>query len=434
MKVLILCNDFPPLNSIGAQRPYSWFRHLREFGIDPVVVTKNWKGHSATPLDVLRNATGDRRTTTEENEYGTIIRVPLEVMPYERMLLKHGDKRRSIRKMVTFIYRALSFVYSGFDPHRGILKAADAYIAANKVDGIIATGEPFQLFRHCYLLHKKFGLPWAADYRDGWRLNYVLGHSRDPLRKLLINWEFLFERKFLRTAGCIVTIDPVLGKALNSLHNKEVNVIYNGFDGYYDGPHEPPSSALPLTLNHTGTVTPGQRVEFLLQAVKELLSEQRLKPDELLVRFIGLDYFPEQLRRVLSFDSSLTRCITTSPRLPRAEVLKMNAEADYLVTLTEEKHTMINAKTYDYLAVQRPVLVVPGDKALLSNLVDELNAGESFYSLDALKRFLLEAVERKRRGETINAHPLRVEDALFYTRRRQTEELAAALRKCFKPA
>ena len=111
----------------------------------------------------------------------------------------------------------------------------------------------------------------------------------------------------------------------------------------------------------------------------------------------------------------------------------MNAEADYLVTLTEEKHTMINAKTYDYLAVKRPVLVVPGDRALLSNLVDELKAGESLYTVEALKQFLLEAIERKRRGKMIEPYPLRANEALFYTRRRQTERLAVALRKCFKP-
>jgi glycosyltransferase involved in cell wall biosynthesis len=358
LKVLILCNDFPPLNSIGAQRPYSWFRHLREFGIEPVVVTKNWKGHSATPVDVLRNATDHRDTVTEKREYGTVIRVPLEVLPSERMLLRHGDKRRVLRKTLTFTYRAASFVHSAFDAHRGILRAADAYMAANKVDGIIASGEPFQLFRHCYLLHKKHGVPWVADYRDGWRLNYVLDHSRDPLRKLLIKWEYLFERKFLRTAACIVTIDPVLAGSLKRLHNKTVSVVYNGFDGYYTGPHDAPTAGTPLTLNHTGTLTPGQRVEFLLQAVKELLAEQRVQPEELSLRFIGLDYFPEQCRRVLSFDPSVARCIVTSPRLPRPDVLKMNAESDYLVTLTEEKHTMINAKTYDYLAVQRPVLVL----------------------------------------------------------------------------
>ena len=33
MKALILCNDFPPINSIGAERPYSWFLYFKENGI-----------------------------------------------------------------------------------------------------------------------------------------------------------------------------------------------------------------------------------------------------------------------------------------------------------------------------------------------------------------------------------------------------------------
>mgnify|MGYP001445437583 FL=1 len=41
-KVLILAYDFPPYNSIGAQRPYSWLKYFNEFGFQPIIVTRHW--------------------------------------------------------------------------------------------------------------------------------------------------------------------------------------------------------------------------------------------------------------------------------------------------------------------------------------------------------------------------------------------------------
>ena len=40
-KVLILCNDFPPVNSIGAERPYSWYKYFHNSGYYPIIITKN---------------------------------------------------------------------------------------------------------------------------------------------------------------------------------------------------------------------------------------------------------------------------------------------------------------------------------------------------------------------------------------------------------
>ena len=52
-KVLILCNDFPPVNSIGADRPYSWYNYFREFNIYPVIITKNWISDGNTQFNKI---------------------------------------------------------------------------------------------------------------------------------------------------------------------------------------------------------------------------------------------------------------------------------------------------------------------------------------------------------------------------------------------
>jgi hypothetical protein len=432
MKVLILCNDFPPLNSIGAQRPFSWYRYLKQYGIEPVVITKNWKGHSSTPQDVLKNA-GQEDVVKEVSEVGTIIRVPFIIQPPERMLLKHGENYKPVlRKFLTFIYRLLSFPISYFDVHRNIYKEARKILRQEHFDGIIATGEPFILFKYCYYLNKEFNIPWIADYRDGWKLNYVRNQQKGNLLKFMRWWEVFFENKYLRTASCITSIDPLLGGNLSSLHHKPLEVVYNGFDNFYSGAPGTVTPHPPLTLNHSGTITPEQRAEVLLQAVKELLEEGLIKEDEILIRFIGLAYFSDRNKRVLDFDSRVSKTIITTPRISREEVLKSNSEADYLITFSERRNKMLNAKTYDYLAVKRPILIIPNDESILSELVEKLHAGSSPRDVKELKVLLLNAIQQKRDGKTIPAPALTEKDALFYTREKQAMRLAEVMKKYFK--
>jgi hypothetical protein len=42
-KVLILAYDFPPYVSVGGLRPHAWYNYLKEFGVEPIVVTRQWE-------------------------------------------------------------------------------------------------------------------------------------------------------------------------------------------------------------------------------------------------------------------------------------------------------------------------------------------------------------------------------------------------------
>ena len=66
LKALILCNDFPPINSIGSERPYSWFLYFKVNGIDPIVVTKNWINEANSPEEKVSNF----KKTTERVKIG----------------------------------------------------------------------------------------------------------------------------------------------------------------------------------------------------------------------------------------------------------------------------------------------------------------------------------------------------------------------------
>ena len=147
MKVLILAYDFPPFVSVGALRPYSWFRYLGEFGIEPVVITRQWANHYGDERDYI--APSDTpRVEVEESGFGTIVRTPYAPNLSNRLLLSAGPTRnRLVRKLITAWYEIGQY-YATIGPKAELYLAARRYLMEHKVGAIIATGEPFVLFKY----------------------------------------------------------------------------------------------------------------------------------------------------------------------------------------------------------------------------------------------------------------------------------------------
>ena len=73
----------------------------------------------------------------------------------------------------------------------------------NTVDAIIATGDPFVLFKYASSLSKKFNIPWIADYRDPWTGN------KNRSEMFFDNY---WERRFLANVTAMTTVSEFLKK------------------------------------------------------------------------------------------------------------------------------------------------------------------------------------------------------------------------------
>jgi hypothetical protein len=419
MKALILCSDFPPLNSIGAQRPYSWYRYFKKFGIDVTVITKNWSGNSATIENVLSKSPINE-VSYETSEYGKIIRVPHIQTLVDCLFLKYGDRKFVlVRKFLSFLFKSLSFTCFFFDKHRNIYYEAKKYLRKNHVNYIITTGEPFILFKYGYLLKKEFHFQWVADYRDGWYLdhNVVFGNIFNRFNR---TFEFYYERKYINRSDLIQTVDPVLAGKLSALFKQEVKVVYNGFDTFYSKTRKTPT-CLPLTFTHTGTLFKGQRIEFLLDVLYELDSENLISSSDIKFNFIGIKFNMASIERISKYKHLLNKYFYCTERIDRNESIKICAESDYLLNFTQRDYSILYAKTYDYLSVKRPILVIPGDNGLLSDLILKNNIGHVFYSASLLKQFIIDNLKLKKEGKSIPDISYDESAISFYTREKQTE-------------
>src|SRR5436190_22080940 len=103
MRVLILAHDFPPLNSIGARRPNSWFNYFKEFGVAPIIITKSWDPNSGSVREILSHE-GNEEVVVEDLPQGKIIRVPIRKILPERIYAHYGEERWTLfRKFLSLI-------------------------------------------------------------------------------------------------------------------------------------------------------------------------------------------------------------------------------------------------------------------------------------------------------------------------------------------
>lgn len=187
-KLLIIAYDYPPYVSVGGLRPHSWFKYFNQFGVYPIIVTRQWDNKYQNSLDYI--APSQTNEVVEEVfDNGTIIRTPYKPNLANRLLLKHGNNRfRVIRKLVSAYYEIMQYMLF-VGPKAGLYHAAKTYLKNNKVDCIIATAEPFILFKYAAVLGKEFNTPWIADYRDPWSSN------RDVQKNILLKYWFYYLEK-----------------------------------------------------------------------------------------------------------------------------------------------------------------------------------------------------------------------------------------------
>jgi hypothetical protein len=217
-----------------------------------------------------------------------------------------------------------------------------------------------------------------------------------------------------------------MAEKLNKAVNRPVKIIYNGFEKFIEVASSQKSKT--LTIVHTGTLKNTQDVEFLLRAIKTLHNEGKIKAGDVKIIFLALEYEQVQLNRVLNFDESIRPYLETTPRLPKAKALEINASVDYGITFSDPNWSAIYAKTYDYVATKTPILVIPADNGLLDNFVKELNFGHSFKTTEELRAFIYNAVENKKNMSEFSKNNLNIEKALLYTRENQTKELAKIIK------
>ena len=420
--ILILAYDFPPFNSIGAQRPASWFKYLKKYGWSPIVITRHWDDTIKNSVDYIKPSK-NRSTTKQNKEEGELIQAPFNPNIRDRWILKYGLEKKVIqRKVLTFGHQFVKFSNPKTDSSYSIYQAADTYLASNIVDVILATGEPFILFKYATLLSKKYKIPWIADYRDCWTNNPSLKGAGKMDRWLNEKHFRKIEKKLIKSCKLITTAAPSYKNDIAVLYpKKNIEVVLNGYDVREQSAVVKPNRNK-FTISYAGIIYPHQKLETFLEGLKHFLKDKQ----DVEVYFYGLKFYPEMVERVNQSIAENVDCITFTERIPYEEIHTKLKESHLLLLLSAKNMNWLNAKIFDYLQANRKILLVENDRGILNQLIQDCNAGVTADTPEEVASLLEKYyLEFKTTGEvkqqTINHEQ--------YSRENQAKHLAKLLDK-----
>jgi len=379
-KILIISYHFPPNTAVGGLRIQGLAKYLREFGWEAIILTTALPDNSNTQFRVI------------QTPYYDVIGVwkkRFGLKPDEGVKKQFGiSTSKNKRSLVDFILTFLSEFIAYPDAQKGwynyAVEAGSELLSNESIDAMISSSKPETCHLIANKLKSKYKIPWIADLRDLWTKNYYYNYS--PIRKLR---EKRLEIKTLSKADALVTVSVYLAEKLSTLHKgKHIYVIPNGYD-----PDEMNISPVDLTtkftITHTGSLYQGKRDPAkLFEAIRDLISEEKLNPNEIEVRFYGPpeDWLENDIERY-----GLQNNVNWYGIIPRKVALEKQKESQLLLLLLwdhPEEIGVYTAKIFEYLAAQRPILAIGGPKGVVKDLLAETNAGVYATSVGDVKKAL----------------------------------------------
>lgn len=412
--VLILAYDYPPKISIGSQRPLAWFKYFNEFDLTPTVVTRFWEENNSDDISIRANR--DNKNSIEHFDSGNLIRSVYKPNLRDILLVRFGNNRFNfLRKALTVFYSVASHLSFSFDSTSSIYKSANEFIKNNKVHAIIATGEPFILFRYASKLSSSHNIPWIADYRDCWTTDNLRNQSF--LARIFNKFYFKkLEVKYLSNANLITTAAPSYKSKISQLSKNRIEIIYNGF---FEEIHNSPVKAETekFTISYAGTIYDFQPIELFINALKELDNKLNIK-----LNFYGIGKSKEDYLKQIQFNSIQLNIFN---KIPQEQLIKKIRHSNMLLLLASPEEERLAAKIFDYLPLDIPILLSINDNGILNSIISETESGIVCQNIDDIKTSINNTYTNWVNGlKCFNS-----KNYQKYTRRNQTKILANLIKE-----
>jgi glycosyltransferase involved in cell wall biosynthesis len=329
MKILIISEFFPSQNSIASGRPYSWANYLS-------------KKHSVTVI------------TTNKELYNVSMEYVKDCSMFNLIEI-NSITNNFIGKM------------------KWVLKSY-FLLRKNHYDIIISTSNPWQSHLIGYLLKKNMvNTKWITDFRDLWSINHYSNTDHISLSNRI--HKFL-EKNIIAKSDMITTVSQPLVEDMKKLHNeKEINVIYNGYEKFYNPKIK---SSKKITIVYTGTIYTQKRDPSpLFKAINELLKENKLKEDNIEVLFYGSRL--GDLEDIIQESNISTNIVKVMQEVSREESIKVQQNADLLLLLEWKdaiNKGILTGKLFEYMASGTPIISIGPDESFsASKVIKESNTG-----------------------------------------------------------
>lgn len=358
-KVLFIANQFPPMGGSGVQRSVKFVKHLRSFGYEPIVFTRE-----------IGNMPLKDETLLKDIPEGTEI---IRTKPWECSELK-GAMRIPGKVLSKFMIPDSARLW--FENSK---KKALEIIDKENIRLVYTTSAPYSdHLLGLYIKKQRPDVKWVVDFRDEWTNNpYTLDNPYNPIRtKIEKNMEY----SVLVTADMLITNTPVMRKNFvenNSLKGDNFFVIPNGYDeeDFKSFDLTKPQNDK-MTLVYTGALYGRRKPDTFFEALKQLKNENKIDGDKLLVKLIG-NYHKDKLQAQID-SYGLTKQFEIVGYVPHDVCIKHQLDADVLVLIEgtgRGADAFYTGKIFEYMNTGRPVLAILPENGAAADLVRESKIG-----------------------------------------------------------
>lgn len=362
-RILLVAQLAPPSPLSAARRTAGFAKHLGRRGHDVTVLCSNLSGGG--PVDGARRVVRTRDLMTSrfnwrKGQFAALQGTAQGSAPMPSKLEEWVIPDLAILSWVPFaLPRALAL-------HR-----------RQPFDVVWTSGPPPTTYLIGLALKRLHGVPWVADLRDGWRFERT--RTDFPLAAMRAADAWL-ERTLLGAADRLTTISrPMADDARTRLGQREAHTLSNGFDleelavvaggdGIPDGVLNPERHSL-LYTGRIGYV--GRSPEPILAGVRALKRRDPEAAARLEVVFAGPLRDGERAQIEAPDLAGTVRAVGA---FDRETTMRLQRRAGTLLLLTTGIRGETGQKLYEYLAADRPILVV-GDQTEAARVVTDGQAG-----------------------------------------------------------
>lgn len=301
---------------------------------------------------------------------------------FSRFLLK--KQWLTIYKFVHFLYiiTRKRDVYDFYRNFRAI--ESQKAIPFHKNDVVITSAPPYSALNIGHYLKRKFGVKWIIDYRDPWTLGYsTLGYSNfaDKIRRFIQRKE---ELKFLESADCVITVSESLKKLFPQKYHSKIHVIPNGANTDEMDLSKINSTPETFSIVYAGTVHPQQLEDvYFFEIVRNFIAQYKILPENFKLHFIGASDSIELKSEISKYHLQEYTNITT--RVDLHVLYEFMYDASMFLHLKyAERDKIITSKQFDYLALQKAILLPDSDHGDLEESIIQNKSGFVCHSKEEL--------------------------------------------------
>lgn len=351
-KVLIFTYYFPPAGGVAVQRFLKFSKFLPEFGWEPVIVTVangSYPYYDESLLQEISDSVKVYRTKTFEpfELYNLLKGKKGKAMP---VVTVGAQENKSFFQKISEYIRANYFIpdaRKGWVPYA--LKQAEEILKTEKIEAIITTGPPHSTHLIGLQLKKKYGLKWIADFRDPWTgifYNQILPRTAATVQK-----DKCLETEVLQNADVVTVISPGMKKEFTA-RAKQVEVIFNGFDGSDFNLQRKTQQPENFTIRYVGNLMASQNVEIFWSAVQQLLKANL----PLRIEFVGRVDEPVKQSIAQHGLSDIVEYLDFVDHKKAVELMQDAGLLLFVIPQVKDNELILTGKLFEYLAANTEII------------------------------------------------------------------------------